>query len=66
MPYVYNYLENELLCLTDCTGGQDTDFANNPGSGELSNQLKACCTDDSCRYAVDPNTGLLFPVLCDT
>ncbi len=65
MPYVYNYLEGELLCVTDCNGAGEVDFAPNPGSGELNVQVNVCCTD-ACRYAVDQNTGLLFPVLCDT
>ncbi len=65
MPQIWNYLENELICVNDCAGAGEVDFGNNPGSGELSNQLNVCCTD-ACRYAVDPNTGLLFPVLCDT
>lgn len=62
---IWNYLENTMICVQDCGEGEATDFGNNTQSGELSNQLNVCCTD-ACRYAVDPNTGLLFPVLCDT
>lgn len=64
MAYLYDPYNGDLICVLTCDGAGETDIAVTAASGLVSERIPICCTDGACDYGFDPNTGLLYPVLC--